>query len=436
MSGLWFLAALTLLPVLGWCAAPLLFWHARSRRGGLALLSALGMVALTLAMLLQTWVRVPWTIVGLIAPFFLVRVLLAWRREPKGPLRGWVPPRAAIPGLVVAGLGLVLCAYVAGSGRATSDDLLLFWGPKGQHFAQAAGSDPAYLTSRSQFVLRPDYPPLVPFLYAWGALFAGRLPWLAAVLTLPLCVLLSALSFWNAAREAIPARQAAEGTLLLVTLLAFPLGVSLCAGNGEPPLLFFEVLALSALTFLPAERSSLLVASLGLAGAALTKVEGAAFAGLVVLVYGGWQFLRTRSLRPALLLASLPAASLGLWVAYAHGHGMVESYGGQPNGPFTLRFARTVFKGILANADYHSAYAPWIVVAVITIFGARHRAWRAPALVAAGYFGFIVYCYLHGGEMDPSLWISWTAPRLLLTPLVCLFFAATAPGRESEKIEP
>ena len=176
------------------------------------------------------------------------------------------------------------------------------------------------------------------------------------------------------------------------------------------------------------------MASLGLAGAALTKVEGAAFAGLVVLVYGGWRFLRTRSLRPALLLASLPVAALGLWIAYARGHGLVEAYGGQPNGPFTLRFARTVFEKILANADYHSAYAPWIVVGVIAIFGARHREWLAPALVAAGYFGFIVFCYLHGGDKDPSLWISWTAPRLLLTPLVCLFFAATAPGREGGEV--
>lgn len=434
MSGMRFLAALLLLPALGWCVAPLLFWRERGWRGGLAVLSALGMVALTLTMLLQSWAGLPWTIVGLLAPFFLTAVLVRWRGEPRAPERHFAVLRSAIPPLLMVGLGLVLCAYLSASARATSSDLLLFWGPKGQHFAQAAGLDPVYLTSRSQFVLRPDYPPLLPFLYAWGTFFAGRLSWEAAVLTLPLCVLLSALAYGSAARRAIPDRQAAERTMFLVLLLAFPLATSLCAGNGEPPLLFFEVLALSSLTFLPAEPGSFLVASLGLAGAALTKVEGAAFAGLVVLVYGGWRFLRTRSVRPALVLASLPAASLALWIAYARGHGMQDSYGGQPNGPFTLRFARTVFKGILANADYHSAYAPWIVVTVILIFGARRREWLAPALVAAGYFGFIVFCYLHGGDMDPTLWISWTAPRLLLTPLVCLFFAATAPGRESEEV--
>ena len=218
MSGLFFLGALLLLPVLGWCATPLLFWHARSRRGGLAVLSGLGMVALTLTMLLQPWVRVPWTIVGLIAPFFLVRIVLAWRREPEGA-------------------GAIGRSRIGDSGprrrRARAHPLRVrrrfrpfherrpsaFWGPKGQHFAQAAGVDPAYLTSRSQFVLRPDYPPLVPFFYAWGTLFAGRLPWNAAVLTLPLCVLLSALGFWSAARGAIPARQAAEGTMFLVPLL-------------------------------------------------------------------------------------------------------------------------------------------------------------------------------------------------------------------------
>ena len=41
---------------------------------------------------------------------------------------------------------------------------------------------------------------------------------------------------------------------------------------------------------------------------------------------------------------------------------------------------------------------------------------------AAGFLLFIVFSYLREG-FDPTAWIQWSAPRLLMTPLVFLFFA-------------
>ncbi|MGH9441880.1 MAG: hypothetical protein ACRD16_06360 [Thermoanaerobaculia bacterium] len=438
MRSLAFLAALGLLPILGWCASGFLR-RASAAAGEFASFAGLGLVALAWTMLLETWLGLPWTILGMCLPFVvaglvkllkLLKLLKLGRREPRAPERRATVPRSAIPALLATGGGLALCAWVAASGRATSDDLLLFWGPKAQRFASAAGVDPAYLTSPSQFVLRPDYPPLLPFLYAWGSFFAGSFPWRTALLTLPLFVFLSALAYRDAASRCVPAREAEEKTMLLVFLIGFALTSAMCAGNAEPPLVFSEILSLSALAFPPLRPHHELAASIGLAGAVLTKVEGAAFAGLIVLVYGLPRCFRARSLRPILRLGGMPLLSLTLWVAYARLHGMRDAYGGHPNGEFTVRFAGTVLKELVRNASYGVAYAPWIVIAAVAFLSPRGRAWRAPAAVAIGDLAFIGFCYLHGGNADPTLWISWTAPRLLVTVLVCLFFAAAAPARE------
>jgi hypothetical protein len=47
------------------------------------------------------------------------------------------------------------------------------------------------------------------------------------------------------------------------------------------------------------------------------------------------------------------------------------------------------------------------------------------AAVAVGFLGFVLYMYLTS-PTDPRLWIIWSASRLLLTPLVAIFFAAMA----------
>jgi hypothetical protein len=429
MTGTLFLFALLVVPVLGSAAAYLLPLPGLDPMGRIPVLVAIGCISLTAVMVLETWMGIPWTPLGILLPFLLPVVGgFAWQPRQSPALR-LARPRGILPAAVLALLGILLVAYVAGSARATSADLILFWGSKAENFALYAGIDVTFLRFPSMHLAHPDYPPLLTLLLAWGSLIAGRLAWGVALLLLPLFLLLAGMAFWAFARRAVPAKRAAESTAVLVALLGYTLSVSLCAGNGEPPLLFFEVLVFSILTFGDGSRRLLFLASVALAGAVLVKVEGAAFAGFVILAYGGLAFLRRRSLTPLAMLASVSVPSLGLWILFVRLHDLQDVYGAHPMGSFTFKFLRSILAGIPKSADYGAAYAPWIVVALLLLVGARRRDWMPPALVGVGYLGFIVFCYMHGGDYDPTTWIKWSADRLLLTPLVCFFFAATAPSR-------
>ncbi len=92
---------------------------------------------------------------------------------------------------------------------------------------------------------------------------------------------------------------------------------------------------------------------------------------------------------------------------------------------FSLAHWRDVVSGVLASGAYGAAYLPWIVLAMLVVLGPSPRRALPLLAAAAGYTVFILYSYMRG-EFDPRLWIEWSAPRLLLTPLLCLIFAAAA----------
>ncbi len=405
MSGAVFLLSWLAVPLF---AAPLArLWPGSddSRAGRFAFACGAGAVLLTLVMLLLTSIGVRWSVAGISITLGILSltVWLARRaREPKqhrAAVRTGAPNRRMIAALLAAAAGVILFSYAAATARATSTDLLFFWGTKGQQFALARGIDVAFLAEPDHFVLHPDYPPLLPCLYAWGAMAAGRFPWGAGLLSAPIFFALMVAAFWGTARRRMDDSSAALRCAFFAALLGFAALASDVGGNAEPPLLFFEALALGILVFGERSPRADFAASIALAGCALTKFEGAFFAVAVAGVFGALGPGRGRlpsRIAAALRLVSLPALALAGWIAFCARHGILYNYKPGTAGPMTFVNFSKVAAGLVRNTSYGVGYLPWIAVLVAGMAIGVRREGLAPALVAAAIALVNVGYYLHG----------------------------------------
>jgi hypothetical protein len=296
----------------------------------------------------------------------------------------------------------LLTAYGTLTARETCADLLYFWGPKAVRFAAASGIDVAFLKAPDHFLMHPDYPPLVPLLYAWGAMLAGGFSYCGPLLLTAVLLALTALL--------VPER----GGVLMAALLAFGYAQALAAGAADPMLILFEVAALSALTFLDAP----VLASVALAGAAMTKVEGAAFVVVAIVAYA---IVSRRPLR-ALAIAIAPTILLGSWIAFARAHGLIDSYA---RGATQFAWSSEAFGAIVKSASYHAYYLPWLAVLAPLAFAKQWKRAALPLLVAVGSLAYILFFYMHA-DANAGFWIAVSAERVLLTPLAALAVAAAA----------
>src|SRR6185436_4940586 len=143
---------------------------------------------------------------------------------------------------------------------------------------------------------------------------------------------------------------------LLMASLSYAIAIGFAAGGADPPLVLFETLALWALVFLDDARSRDVLAAIGLAGAAMTKVEGATFVIAVVLAL----LIVRREVKRTLLIAA-PAIVILL---------------------------------------------PWLAPLVLLFLGKRRAV--LPLLVVALTLCATVFFYIHLEE--PSWWIAASAP--------------------------
>ncbi|HEY4229300.1 MAG TPA: hypothetical protein VGO79_03960, partial [Thermoanaerobaculia bacterium] len=292
-----------------------------------------------------------------------------------------------------------------------------------ERFARARAIDVGFLRDPLHYLIHPDYPPLVPGLYAWGTLIAGRFAWRTALLSFPLFVAFAAITLYGFARPALGRRVALENACLLAVLLGF-LGVAnMVAGDAEPELFLFEVLALGALVFAGRTPAGLAAAGVGLAGAVLTKIEGTVFAVLVVGAYVAFGVLGSRSrARMAVILGLPPAGALAAWLVFARQNGLLDVFRLGARTRLTPGELPVVLRELVRYDLLGPRLAAWAVVGALLIARRPPRAALFPIAVALGFLAFMVYMYL-SGHGDPTLWIQWSAARLSMTPLICVLIA-------------
>ena len=415
MTAVLFVAAIAALALSGLVILAIPYVRSLDMPAAASIALATGWVMAAALMFSTSVIHIRWSrtlLVAVLLPFAITGVvLLARRPRPKEKPR-WL---AWIPFVII----LAIVTWGVLGARYTCSDYAFIWGPKAAHFWSAHRIDVDFLADPQNYQAHADYPPLLPLVYAWGALMTGTFSWWGGLLLFPLCLLAMTIGFRGIAARAIGPRAASLFALLLLAVIAFCSQIDPVGGAGEPPLLLFEALALAAVTFAPDDRGALVVASILAAGAVLTKVEGTMFAAILAIGFA----ITRRQVKGALILAAPSAMAIGSWLLFVRHHRLLDIYGG--GGPAHFENVGRVIKMLVIDeASYMAWYLPVIAVVAPMIFARRWRRAALPLLVAAGMFAAAVYVYLHAE--DPTFFIASSARRLLLTPLLSLAVASAA----------
>jgi hypothetical protein len=425
MAALAPLALLAILGSAGWAWAGRLA-SSHGERATLAVVA--GAVWLHLALMAADLLGSAWSLTWVLAPALVAAAGggLATRRWPAAH----VPP-GATPlerrlgwGDTVAAVAVAAFAALAWTRWITISDFIYHWGLKGHRFYLDRGVDYEYLARPWNWVVHPDYPNLLPELYAATALLAGAwseppmLVWSALFVGLLLLVARETLA---AATLPPVARQVALATLGLA-LGAFGIGYRM-AGAADWLLALALVAALPAL-LRPADAAGDVQVALCAAFAAGSKLEGLTLAAWLLLV----QLLRRRpwrwrGLAAAALRLGLPVAAVALpWGAQVIRHELFQPFNtGSPE------LARAL---VAAPAVLQAALRPqWLglpaALLLLPVLLSRPRV-RAAALVAALQLATYLWQY-QSAPLDTAFLVSSTFPRLALhlLPAVGVLAAVT-----------
>jgi len=439
-AGYLWLASFAVFPLAG---APFVVHPAFRRFGNvcrIALAGGVGMVLLSATMTvwaLAGWRWGPILVLASAAVAFALRSLIPKGSDPAPPearsgRRDQSQARTLVwIALILTAISIFAALAATLAARSTSPDLLLFWGPKAQQFAAARTIDAGFLSAPYLEYLHVYYPPLVTNVFAFATMIAGRFPWGAATLTFPLLLAATAVGLFGILRAEAPAPPAAAATALVISALGLTGIHSSVAGNAEPFLLFFELLAV-ALLVTPAARSEAgkLLAGLFLAGAAAAKVEGLPFVGAVIVLF---LLVDRDAARPfarsALLLLAPTIVSIGTWLAFGAMRKVFFGYKGYGR---SLEFHWDHLSAVasaIGTALWKAGYVLPFAVPILVLLTIRPKGRRAvlPLGVAAALSVFLLLTYLQSPR-DPRLWIAWSAARTF-SPVTAMIALASFRGR-------
>lgn len=363
-------------------------------------------------------------------PLLLIALLAA----AAGLVHRFSPQRAEparLPSELGWGDGLALLALLVFTCMALTlwimtPDFVYHWGLKGHHFFLHRGVDYAWLARPWNWPIHPDYPNLLPELFASSALLAGGFEPRAQMLWTSLFFLLMLAS----AREGLRAagdRWTAQAALAILALTAAQFGMGhLMAGAADWMIAAAFLAAVPAL-LRPPDRAGDWQVGIAAAFAAASKIEGAPFA----VILAGTQFLRhalhERRLdgRVALRLG-LPAAAVGVpWLLRVVRHGLFLDTN---SGPFDAAQAKVIFPALieaLADPAWHGLSLLVLLGPVLLLV----RRIRAVAAVATLQLLFYLYVYFTA-PVEPRYYVVTSFSRLVLHLIPALVVAgAVAAGR-------
>jgi hypothetical protein len=346
-----------------------------------------GAVALHLVLTILDFAGVPWNPVLLVA---LGAILwgLAWRFLPRERTRlpsdwGW--------GDGFALFVLVAFTLVALTGWIATPDFIYHWGIKGHRFYLHRGVDYGWLSRSWNWLIHPDYPNLLPELFAVTALMTGgfHVPAMMLVTAAVFALLLAAVR--EGLRQGGAGRFTRQAGLALAALAcgAFSLA-SLMAGGADGMIALALAAALPPLLRPPDHAGDLQIGVIA-AFAAASKMEGMPLAAFLVLVQWGRRVLSER--RPALgaaLRTGLPPALVALpWLARTvHHHLFLELNSGSFN-PSRAGVIFATVGEVLRAPSWHG----FLVAAFLPPFLLWHRRTRPFAIVATLQLLFYFHVY-------------------------------------------
>lgn len=419
MSVLGWLATVALCAACGWSVSGALVdeHDPPSSRAVLAVVAGmLGLHVWLTALQLVGW---RWTAPTILA--FAAAGVVGWRAWPAAPRPLREPRLAWSDGVALA----AVLAFAAAALRTwiMFPDFVYHWGIKAQRFALAGGLDWEFLGRRANWAVHPDYPNMLPELYAVTAILGGGFhePAALAWSVLLFALLLAAARAALLRGEASP-RARRAGLAFLATVLGAFAFAALLAGSSDWCMALAPLLAWPALRGEPSPRSD---ARLGLAAAfaAASKMEGVPLALLLVgvgLARRAW-LARRLDWRSVARGAALPAAVIAVWWWQCTSHQLFQAFN---TGALDLGRMAVVGPALLEvwlSPGWHGGQIALLALPVLLVV----RGARAVALVLAGQLGFYLYIYL-SAPIDPVFSVRSTLPRFILHLAPALVVAAIA----------
>lgn len=396
------------------------FLRPEDGRGYRALLSLLaGSLAFHFLVTGLDFAGVPWH-PGILVGVVVLASAAAWRwipqgagrsRRPFGARRGW--------GDGLAFAGWLTFTLFAASLWITLPDFIYHWGVKGARFALVRGIDYEYLARSWNWVAHPDYPNLLPELYAATSLLAGRFDAAALVLWT---------SLWfagvlAAAREALgrllPARgdrAVRQAALAVVGLSAAAFGIGHIEAGGADWMITLALLAAVPPLLAPVSRETDFQIGLIAAFACASKVEGVPLAAFLI----GAQLLRRVSLRsPRTLwpgwwslarLGLLPAAVVLPWLAAVRYYHLFQEFNAGVFDPEKAAIIGPALLSSMAIEPWHGF--PFLLPALLPLLWVDRRL-RGLATVVTLQLAFYIYVYFTA-RVGTQFLVESSFPRLVL----------------------
>jgi hypothetical protein len=389
----------------------------------LVLASMAGWLTLHLLLTALELCGIRWTLPAILATAAVLAV--AARRLPApAPLPGMAARRRRLPSDYGWGDGLALAALLVYTACALSlwitiPDFVYHWGIKGERYFLAGGVDYAFLASPANWVLHPDYPNLLPELFAVSALVARRWSEPAMMLWSPICLALLLAAAREALRRAGVSRFMGQAALATLAMALAAYGIGAPSAGGADWLI---VLALgAALPPLLAPPDARGAAQVGLiaAVAAAAKIEGVALAGALLGVYAVRLLAAARASGPAppraaalrtVLALGLPSAAVVLpWLALVRHYHLFLPFNAGPLVPARLPQVLAQLGETLPAPPWHGfAYA----LALVPLLGLDRRL-RAVVAVVCLQALFYLYVFL-SVRIDPLVLIQASLSRLVM----------------------
>jgi hypothetical protein len=380
-----------------------------------ATISALAtLVAFHMALTLLDFAGIPWhpwLLAGLLG--LLVVLVRRFLPRPAGQTRpvwdfGW--------GDGLALFALLAFTAIALTGWIATPDLIYHWGVKGHRFFLARGVDYEYLSRPWGFVLHPDYPNLLPELFAATALLRGRFAEPAMMLWSAVFLGMLLVSVREGLRTAGVSRCARQAGVALVALASGAFGIGhLMAGAADWMMALTLAAALPPL-LRPPDRAGDAQIAVAAAFAAASKIEGVPLAAFLILT----QWVRKPGLRPALWLG-LPTAAVALpWLGRAIHHDLFLATN---SGAFAISRAGEIAAALpeaLATQAWHGFSLCGLLLPPLLLLDRRTR----PVAMAAGlqllFYGYVYFT----APVDTGFYVISSLARLLLHLVPALLAAA------------
>jgi hypothetical protein len=405
MSGTALLVAAAVPALLALLGSRLAAWLAAPGDGALyrATVYVLGgAVVLHILLTLLDFARIPWHPLLLVL-LGLALYVLAGRFLPRGPERPGLPSDLGW-GDGIALLALAVFLLIALTGWITFNDFVFHWGIKGERLHAARGTDYAYLARGWNWVLHPDYPNLLPEIYAVTALLTGRFEMPAMMLQAGAFFALLLAAAREGLRQGGADRFARQAGLALIALVLGAFGIGYTTAGGADWLLALALTAAVPPLLRPPDRVGDFQIGIIAAFAAAAKVEGVPLAAFLVLVQWARHLLGER--RPALreavnaaLRAGLPAAAVVLpWLGRTIHHHLFLPFN---SGPFTLSRAPGILAAVLETLQT-SAWHGFLWAMFLPPLLLLHRRTRPFAVVATLQLLFYFYVYFTAASADQT----------------------------------